>query len=362
MPRSVPAHGLLILWMAFLAAVCGMVAVAPAAPQTAAPGNIETVDTPLAAWLASRDHALPDTLPDFAVGEPRLAAFREFADALAAADWEKARQLAGTLAYELVAIRERNDWFVVASDDSGKGLGPTLVINVSPRSDLVVEAPHEPFERGTAEQAAVLLRELGGRAAIVSGAHRCASRSFAACDGRTAVCGSLEAYRDSDPGHNTGTLFHAAHLAFSERWRGAIFISLHGMKEATEGVRTSLIISNGARNADPEARTVATKLRLALERPMGEPGKVVSCNLPADEVYNYRKLCGYTNVQGRQVNGDADACRGSVDNGTGRFIHLEQDWSILRPYARAWTHIDQQPSSKAFIDALASLVPPVPGR
>jgi hypothetical protein len=95
---------------------------------------------------------------------------------------------------------------------------------------------------------------------------------------------------------------------------------------------------------------------------MGEPGRVVSCNLPADEAYNYRKLCGFTNVQGRQVNGDADACRGSVDHGTGRFIHLEQDWSILRPYARAWTHIGQQPVSKGFIDALASLVPPVPGR
>ena len=212
---------------------------------------IETVEVPLAAWLASRDHALPDTLPDFAVDDARLSAFREFADALAAADWTKARQLAGPLDYQLVAIHEHNDWFVVASDDSGQGRGPTLVINASPRRDLVVEAPHVPFETGTAEQAAVLLRELGGRAAIVSGAHRCASRSFTTCDGRTGVCGSLEDYRDSDVGHNTGTLFHAAHLAFSEHWRNAIFISLHGMREDTDGVRTSLIISNGARSARP---------------------------------------------------------------------------------------------------------------
>jgi hypothetical protein len=157
-------------------------------------------------------------------------------------------------------------------------------------------------------------------------------------------------------------VFHAAHLAFSERWRNAIFISLHGMKEGTNSARTSLIISNGARDADPEARTVATKLRLALERSIGEPGRVVSCNLPADEAYNFRKLCGYTNVQGREVNGDADACRGSVDSGTGRFIHVEQDWSILRPYARAWRQIDRQPTSKAFIEALSPLVPPIPGR
>lgn len=338
------------------------VSVAPSPAQTSAPGDIETVEVPLAAWLASRAHALPDTLPDFAVPEARLSAFREFAGALAAAEWTKAQRLAGPLHYQLVAIRERNDWFVVASDDSGKGRDPTLVINVSPRRDLVVEAPHEPFERGTAEQAAVMLTVLGARAAIVSGAHRCASRSFTTCDGRTGVCNGLEDYRDSDPGHNTGTLFHAAHLAFSERWRNAIFMSLHGMKEDTNGVRTSLIISNGARNPDPEARTVATRLRLALEPSMGDPGRVVSCNVPADEVYNYRKLCGYTNVQGREVNGDADACRGSVDNGTGRFIHLEQDWSILRPYARAWSRIDQQPSSKAFLEALAPLLPPVSSR
>jgi len=339
-----------------------MVPVASAIPQSAAPGNIETVEVPLASWLASRDHALPDTLPDFAVSETQLTEFRAFADALAAADWTKARQLAGPLAYQLVAIRERNDWFVVASDNSGQGRGPTLVINAAPRSDLVVEAPHEPFERGTAEQAAVLLSELGGRAAIVSGAHRCASRSLTACDGRTAVCGSLEGYRDSDPAHNTGTFFHTAHLVFFQHWPNAIFISLHGMKEDTTGVGTSLIISNGARGEDREARTIATKLRLALERAMGKPGKVVSCNLPADDAYNYRKLCGFTNVQGRQINGDADACRGSVEEGTGRFIHIEQDWSILRPYRRAWTHIDQQPSSRAFIDALAPLLPPVPAR
>ena len=345
--------------IAFVAALLWIVPVVSAVPQTAAPEHIETVGVPLAAWLASREHARPDTLPDFAVSEARLAEFREFADALASADWAKARQLAGPLTYRLVAIRERDDWFVVASDRSGNGRDPTLVVNVSPRRDLVVEAPHVPFERGTAEQAAVLLRDLGGRAAIVSGAHRCASRSFTACDGRTGVCGSEQAYRDSDPAHNTGTLFHAAHLVFSQHWPNAIFISLHGMKDDTKGIRTSLIISNGARGEDRTAQTVATKLRLALERPMGEPGRVVSCNLPADDAYNYRKLCGFTNVQGRHINGDADACRGSVDEGTGRFIHIEQDWSILQPYASDWTRIGRNPVSKAFIDALASLLPAV---
>jgi hypothetical protein len=348
--------------IALLAAALVMSTAESAMPQAAAPAGIETVQVPLAAWLASRKHALPDTLPDFSVDDARLLTFREFVDALAAADWSKARQLAGSLAYQLVAIHEHDDWFVVASDDSLKGRDPTLVINLAPRRELLVEAPHVPFEVGTAEEAAILLQKLGGRAAILAGAHRCASRSFTTCDGRTAVCGSPQTYRDSDAGHNTGSLFHAAHVVLSERWPNAIVISLHGMREDKEGARTSLIISNGAHAEDREAQTIATKLRLALDRSAGHPGSVVSCNVPDDDKFHYRKLCGFTNVQGRHVNGGPDACRASVEQGTGRFIHVEQDWSILRPYRQAWSRIDQHPFSKAFMDALGSLLPPVSGR
>ncbi len=170
----------------------------PAAPQAFPPAGIETVDVPLAAWLASRDHATPETLRDFALTDARQETFRRFADALTAADWPRAIGLVKPLRYQLVAIPEGDDWFVVASDNSSRGLEPTLVVNIAPRRDFIVQAPHVPFEKGTVQQAAILLRVLGGRAAIVSGAHRCASRTFTTCDGRTEVCsrGTLEGYRD----------------------------------------------------------------------------------------------------------------------------------------------------------------------
>ena len=66
-----------------------------------------------------------------------------------------------------------------------------------------------PFEVGTAEEAIVLLDALDGIAALIPGAHRCASKSFDACDGKTPVCNDRredEPYRDSDVSHNTQTL------------------------------------------------------------------------------------------------------------------------------------------------------------
>ena len=47
--------------------------------------------------------------------------------------------------------------------------------------------------------------------------------------------------------------------------------------------------------------------------------KVVSCNVPADKQHEAPSLCGLTNIQGRNVNGDANECRDGVDQGTGGF-------------------------------------------
>jgi hypothetical protein len=330
----------------------------PAVAQTSAPAGIEVAEVPLVAWVTARQHALPNSLAAFSETDDRLATFRAFADSLATGDWAKVRQLAPAVSYEIVAISEGDVWFVVASDDSATGRGPTLIVNTNARKDLIAEAPHVPFEAGTGEQAVTLVRDLGGRAALVSGAHRCASRSFTTCNGKTAVCGNLEGYRDSDVGHNMATMFNAAHVAFAERWNQSIVVSLHGMKEDEAG-RTQIIISNGIRGEDKGEMTAATKLRLALTGSFNPPGTVVDCNYRPDDAFNYRKLCGYTNVQGRHVNGGPDACLQSVDSGTGRFIHLEQDWNVLRPYAQNWARLDENERARAITKAFAGVVPAI---
>jgi hypothetical protein len=329
-----------------------------AAAQGAPPGA-EVIGTPLVSWLASRPHAPPNTLPNFATDAARAKEFRELVRALIEQDWQAATGHAKAAGYRIVFVREADSWFAIASDEGSAGRDPTVVVNLRPRREVILEAPHVPFEKGTVEEAAVLLRELGGRAAIISGAHRCASRAFTPCDGRTQVCGTMQGYRDSDVSHNVDTLFHVAHVMMSERWRSATVVSLHGMKEDDDGVRTSLIVSNGARAADQAQQTTATKLRLALGSSIKQPGAVVSCNLPADAVYEFRKLCGYTNVQARHVNGGADACRASVEQGTGRFVHLEQDQKVLRPFEQDWARIGQHPFGAALIAAFTAVLPPV---
>jgi hypothetical protein len=328
---------------------------APATAEEPLPG-IPIVGMPLAAWVAARPHTPPNTLQNFETSPDRTARFGGLLKALLNHEWPQAVLQAGSLTYSLVTIREGDNLFVIASDDSGPGRDPTVIINVKPQLDLIVGAPHEPFERGTGEEAAILLRDLGGRAAIIAGAHRCASRNFSLCDGKTEVCGGAsQGYRDSDAGHNIATLYHAAHVQLAERWPSSIVMSLHGMKEDTEGVRTSVIISNGIRADDSAQRTMATRFRAALGGSITQPGAVVSCNLSADAVFEHRKLCGYTNVQGRHVNRDADACRSDVDQGSGRFIHIEQDWTVLQPYVQG--RLDNHPYNDAFVRALALVLP-----
>src|SRR5262245_46418387 len=231
--------------------------------QLPGPAGIVVVEVPLVAWTTSRDHALPNTLADFAASEERLGQFRAFAAALSTADWTKAHEPAATVGYQVVAVNEAGLWYVVASDGSTAVRGPTIVVGTRPQREVLLEAPHVPFERGTIEQAVTLLRDLRARAAIVSGAHRCASRSYTSCDGKTAVRGSLEPYRDSDAGHNTKTLFNVAHTTFADLWSRAIVVSLHGMNE-DPGAATQMIISNGIHGKDKTQETPATKLRLAL--------------------------------------------------------------------------------------------------
>jgi hypothetical protein len=345
-----------------IGAIAILAALAGISGAGAQPPAIPDINMPLVEWVASRPHAQPETLPSFETDAARMAQFGTMLEALIDRDWAKAAATAKSLSYVLGRIREAGDTFVVAADDSGTGRDPTIIIHGGPRRDFLVEAPHVPFERGTAEQAAVLLLTLKGRAAIISGAHRCASRSFTACDGMTEVCGTSQRFRDSDAGHNVAGLFHAAHVVFAERWPRSIAISLHGMREDTEGVRTSLVISNGIDADDTRRRTAATRLRRALGRSITRPGAVVSCNVAGDDAHDFPKLCGLTNVQGRQINGDADACRINVGRGTGRFIHLEQDGSVREPYTQGWAQIDGSEVHRALVRAFRRVLPRVRSR
>lgn len=341
-----------------LAAAIEFAGLAPGPAVAAGKPPLKVVKQQLVEWMVARKHVSPDTLARFTTSAQRMTTFRALVKALAQQNWTQVATLSGKISYDVVALQEAGTWFAMAYDRGGRD--PTVIVNLSPRRELIVGAPHVPFEVGTGEQAMILLRDVGARAAIVSGAHRCASRAFTRCDGETDVCGQLEGYRDSDVAHNHKTMFHAAHEVLADLWPNTIILSLHGMSNDTDGVRTSAIISNGIRADDDDSETAATKLRNLVGRAIKPPGSIVSCNLSADASFAFRLLCGNNNVQGRYVNGDADVCRTSVNSGTGRFIHIEQDRDVRDPYIEAWQNIQKDQYNNALVSGLSKVTPRVP--
>lgn len=319
------------------------------------PPNI--INVPLVAWVAQQDRAMPDSFHDFSFPREQAMSFQEMVAAIAQQEWEVATSLAGNIGYEIVSIPNGAGFLVAAVDRSHTGQNPTIVVNTNAELKLIVGAPHASFETGTAEQAAIIVSDIGARAAVVAGAHRCAARKFVECDGRTSVCGSIESYRTSDVAHNPDSLFHHAHVVLTDIWPDDIVMSLHGMREDKDGVRTSIILSHGYKSESDSGNSTSTLLRFALATRFGSDGQVVSCDLAEDSQYQARRLCGYTNVQGRHVNQDEDVCVGSAESGSDLFVHIEQDWSILRAFDREWGSSERNEIIQDFLAAVRETVP-----
>lgn len=188
-----------------------------------------------------------------------------------------------------------------------------IAVHLRPNEDLILEAPHPFFDFGTLEQARQLFDLLEARALIASGTHRCASTA-AGCEGRSNACGEPGGFRMSDAAHAVNGTFHTAHIALGEAFPSAHVVSLHGHRES--GVR----ISNGT-TFPVDSESPVTRLVMALRMMRVRP--ISACN-PGARVPLRSRLCGTTNVQGRQLNGSPDACEQAAPEASGRFIHFEQ--------------------------------------
>jgi hypothetical protein len=290
-------------------------------------------------------------------GAPTEAEFRAALVAMARGDWAASAAHAADAGYQLAGVVQENTWYAVLQEKGSGGVGPTVVISPHPLRDLIAEAPHGGLERGTAEQAALFVTRLGARAAIVSGAHRCASATESPCSGRTRVCGSEARvpYRSSDVAHYPNSLFHVAHLVLTSFWPSAVVVSLHGMRKTDD---TILIVSDGSKQMRPGDHELSGRLRDRLRTELGGNfGAVVSCNDPEDDQYDFRKLCGFTNVQGRALNSSPDICLQSSQGSSGRFLHVEQSWDILGEIRRGWTRHRDYPHAGAFFAAFEQTIP-----
>jgi hypothetical protein len=330
----------------------------PAGADATPPPGLERVAVPLPAWLASRPHSGPGSIEDLTHEPAAEQGLRDALRAAIAGDWPTAREAAARGGHELLALVDGARWYAVLQPADVRGLGPTVVVAPDPWRDLVAEAPHAGFERGTAEEVALLVAELGARAGLVAGAHRCAARARSPCSGTTRACGEAEdvPYRTSDAAHNPATLFHAAHEVLAAAWPEAVVFSLHGMRRTDD---TLAIVSDGSREKRAGNHAVSGRLRDALRARLGGGPAAVSCNDAGDDRYPYRRLCGSTNVQGRSLNGSPDACGASADAPSGRFVHLEQTRDILFEFERGWAGRAEAeyPHLFAVLHAVRTVVP-----
>ena len=183
------------------------------------------------------------------------------------------------------------------------------------RAEVILEHPH-PFFDGTLGQALPVFNALDARALIVSGRHRCSSDTPSPCDGRTSVCGETSApYPVSDPAHVVEDTLDIAHRAISSAHPDALVLSMHGTGQGVSYTSNGTRVSDGV---DPNVASLVSAMEFAF--PTIEHRSCDAYDATRSGVW----LCGTTNVQGRGINGVADACGEAATGASGRFLHIEQ--------------------------------------
>jgi hypothetical protein len=262
--------------------------------------------------------------------------------ALLDGDITTASTQAANIGYSLVPLElgAECDWLLEPTSAAPAGQGD-LIVRPGWKRDLVVEAPHVPFDFDTDVEAALVFDQIGARALLVAGAARCASTTPSGCHTNTA-CAAYAV--ESDPGHSVDTAFHGFHVGMAVGPSASLSISLHANVEYC--VNGDALVSNGTKLAAPGSLVEA--FYTALAAPGG--ATVIYCNDPTTPP-NAAALCGTTNAQGLATNGASpDACTGWPSAASGQFLHLEQDQVDLTSTAvDAW--------SARVAAALASAIP-----
>ncbi|MEQ9402039.1 MAG: T9SS type A sorting domain-containing protein [Cyclobacteriaceae bacterium] len=206
--------------------------------------------------------------------------------------------------------------------------GGIYVFTTSACSEFVsIQAPHPLYDSNTGLQAAYCFSRISSGALMIAGTHRCNSNLSSTCDGTTSACGSSEAYRQSDLAHTEQSFFHATTKAVAAHHASSVFIQLHGFgKTASDPY---VIMSNGSRTTPSTDYADMLKDELDLIDPS------LTFKLGHQNT-DWTRLLGFTNVQGRYLNNSIDPCEEEASEGSGRFIHIEQEREKLRADVGGW--------------------------
>lgn len=232
--------------------------------------------------------------------------------------------------YDLVEFTDTvgvNNVYYVLRNNSSNYWG-TYVYNPDFCRTTVIQAPHPQHDFNTGKQAIHVFMQSHSLFFCMSGTHRCNHSAFSSCDGTTSVCsGNSESFRISDMAHVSSTFFQEATALLFDKFGTSHFIQLHGFsKRSTD---PCVIMSNGS----PFTPTV-DYLSLLQSELLVEDSSLTFKIAHIDTAWD--RLRGFTNTQGRWINGSVDPCDDSPTTTSGRFLHIEQEKTKLRADVVGW--------------------------
>ena len=252
-----------------------------------------------------------------------LAALQEAATALWAGDGPGAQQLAAATGYQVNSLQTDDEWLWLLVPGEATPAGQAvLVVREVPERDLLIEAPHVPFDSYTDEEAAMLFDRVHARGLLIAGAARCATSEPAAC-GASGVACKLAQAPESDVAHAVRNAFFALHSGITDRHVDTLVLQLHANGAAADN--GDVLLSNGSRSLAGEGALV-NRLAAAMRSASADIRSCNSANTPPSAA----ALCGSGNVQGHALHGAANACSPQGPAANERFVHLEQNSGALR--------------------------------
>ena len=198
---------------------------------------IDTIAENFVSWIEDIVDSMPGSgsegfsVPSSAEKADFLSAVEPFLDE----DWTTANTRAASVDYEVIQINDTgwaNETFYglqpVSGNTDGRGYY-FLRHNSAVSCALVIEAPHPKYDIRTGVLASELFREVGARAFLLAGTHRCANSAASGCSGTTTACGggSLP-YKESDMAHTADSFFQVFHEEASEETVNTRVIQVHG--------------------------------------------------------------------------------------------------------------------------------------
>lgn len=215
----------------------------------------------------------------------------------------------------------------------GSNYWGTYLYNPNFCRSLVIQSPHPKKDYNTGKEGIHIFHETESLFFMLSGTSRCNQSAYSSCSGTTSVCSdNSERYRITDLAHNLQTVFQNTTDTLLNSFSDSYFLQLHGFgKRSTDPF---IILSNGTQITPTIDYISILEQNMENEHPFFEDSiKVAHTDL------SWTRLRGFGNVQGRLINASSDYCSSNATATNGRFIHMEQEKTLLRDNVTGWNKV-----------------------